>query len=45
VKGDYTPTRFKLNARVTVNLGGLPIPVNASTDATFLADACPLETH
>lgn len=43
VKGSYTPTQFKLDAKLTVNLGGLPIPVNASTDATFLSETCPTE--
>ena len=43
VKGTYSPTQFKLDARLTVNFGGLPIPVNASTDAKFLSETCPTD--
>ena len=43
VEGTYSPTQFKLNARLTVNLGGLPIPVSASTDARLISETCPDE--
>lgn len=45
VKGSYAPEQFKLDARLTVNFGGLPIPVNASTDAKFLSETCPAEAR
>ena len=45
VKGSYTPTTFKLGATLTINLGGLPIPINASTEAILVSEVCPADTH
>ncbi len=45
VNGTYAPTQFKLDARLTVTLGGLAIPVNASTTAIFLSETCPPEAR
>lgn len=41
VRGVYTPTTFKLDAELKVNVGGLGIPVRASTDAHRLSADCP----
>lgn len=43
VRGAYTPTSFKLNADLRIVIGGLPIPISASTDARRIADNCPDE--
>jgi len=41
VRGTYTQTRFKLDAELTINLAGLPIPVRASTVAQRISADCP----
>jgi hypothetical protein len=41
VKGNYTPTTFDLNAELRINVGGLPIPVTAHTQAHRVSSDCP----
>ena len=43
VRGTYTPTTFQLNAQLRIDLGGVPIPVRASTDARRISAECPAE--
>lgn len=43
VEGTYTPTSFELQAQLRVNIGGLGIPIRASTKARRIADDCPAE--
>ncbi|WP_165837251.1 DUF3617 domain-containing protein [Phenylobacterium hankyongense] len=42
-QGVFTSDSFHLDARVETQVGGVTIPVRASTDAKRLADACPAE--
>lgn len=39
--GAYTADTMHIDARITPQIGGLSIPVKASTDARRLGDACP----
>ena len=41
MQGTYTETSFSVNARVRLVIGGLGIPVSASTDAHRLSADCP----
>jgi hypothetical protein len=41
VSGVYTDTSFTMNGRLRIMIGGLPIPVSASTDAHRLSAECP----
>ena len=41
MQGVYSETSFSVNARVRLMIGGLPIPVNASTDAHRISAECP----
>lgn len=43
-QGDFTSDTLHLEARISPQIGGLTIPVRASTDAKRLADSCPTET-
>lgn len=43
VEGTYTPTSFELQAQLRVNVGGLGIPISASTKARRIADECPAD--
>lgn len=43
VNGTYAPSQFDLKAELVVSLGGLPIPVKASTKATRIGDTCPAD--
>ena len=45
IEGAYTPTSFTLDARMQLVIGGLGIPVTASTDAHRLGAECPLEAR
>ncbi len=40
-EGTFTSDTMHIDARISVPLGGLTVPVKASTDAHKLADACP----
>jgi hypothetical protein len=40
-EGAFTADTLHLDARITPQIGGLNIPVKASTDARRLSDACP----
>jgi Protein of unknown function (DUF3617) len=42
--GVFTAETMHIDARVSVSLGSLNVPVHASTDAKRLADTCPPET-
>ena len=42
--GSYTPTTFKMNAKVRTTVGGLPVNATAVTDAKRLSETCPTET-
>ncbi len=39
--GTYTATTLKMQVRIVPELGGLDIPVHASTDAHRIGDVCP----
>ena len=39
--GEYTPTTLKMVAYVTLKVGGLPLTVEATTDAHRIGDVCP----
>lgn len=41
VSGVYTETSFTMNGRIRIMIGGLPIPVSASTDAHRISAECP----
>jgi hypothetical protein len=41
VSGVYTETSFTMNGRIRIMIGGLPIPVSASTDAHRISADCP----
>jgi hypothetical protein len=41
VSGVYTDTSFTMNGRIRIMIGGLPIPVSASTDAHRISAECP----
>lgn len=41
VSGAYTDTSFTMNGRIRIVIGGLPIPVSASTDAHRISAECP----
>jgi hypothetical protein len=41
VSGVYTDTSFTMNGRLRIIIGGLPIPVSASTDAHRISADCP----
>ncbi len=41
IQGVYTPTSFTMNGRIRIIIGGLPIPVSASTDAHRISAECP----
>lgn len=41
VAGVYTDTSFTMNGRIRLIIGGLPIPVSASTDAHRISADCP----
>jgi hypothetical protein len=41
VSGVYSDTSFTMNGRMRIMIGGLPIPVSASTDAHRLSAECP----
>lgn len=43
VEGVYTDTSFDLNAEVRIMIGGVPIPIQASTKARRIAETCPSE--
>jgi len=43
VEGTYTPEAFDLKAQLRVNIGGLGIPINATTKARRIAAACPAD--
>ncbi len=43
VDGVYTATSFKFNGVLNVSIGGLTIPVTATTDAHRLSAECPVE--
>ncbi|HEX4710629.1 DUF3617 domain-containing protein, partial [Phenylobacterium sp.] len=43
-QGDFTSDTLHIEARISPQIGGLTIPVRASTDAKRLADSCPTET-
>ena len=43
-EGTFTADTLHLDAKNTPQIGGLTIPVRASTDAKRLADSCPAET-
>ena len=40
-EGTFTSDSLHLDARISPQIGGLSIPVRASTDAKRLGDACP----
>jgi len=40
-EGNFTSETMHIDARVSVSVGGLSVPVKASTDARRLADSCP----
>ncbi len=42
-QGTFSPETMHIDARVSVSLGGLTVPVRASTDAKRLADTCPAD--
>ena len=42
-EGVFTSDSLHLDARITPQIGGLSIPVKASTDAKRLGDACPAD--
>ena len=42
-QGTFTSDTLHLEAKIAPQLGGLTVNVRASTDATRLADACPVE--
>ena len=44
VTGVYTETSFTMNGRMRIMVGGLPIPVSASTDAHRISAECPMPT-
>ncbi|HUO23151.1 MAG TPA: DUF3617 family protein [Caulobacteraceae bacterium] len=41
IEGVYTPTSFTMNGRIRIVIGGLGIPVSASTDAHRISAECP----
>jgi len=43
-QGTFSRDAMHIDARVAAQLGGLTVPVRASTDAKRLADACPADT-
>ncbi|HEY0437212.1 MAG TPA: DUF3617 family protein [Phenylobacterium sp.] len=43
-EGTFTADTMHLEARISPQIGGLTVPVHASTDARRLGDACPAET-
>jgi len=42
-QGTFSNETMHIDAKVSVSLGGLSVPVRASTDARRLADTCPTE--
>ena len=40
-EGSYTPTSFKLTARIATEIAGIPIQGRASTEARRIGDTCP----
>jgi hypothetical protein len=42
LSGVYTDTSFTVNGRIRLMVGGLPIPVSASTEAHRLSAECPI---
>jgi uncharacterized protein DUF3617 len=42
--GTFTTETMHIDARVSLSLGGLSVPVHASTDAKRLSDTCPADT-
>ncbi|HEV7386924.1 MAG TPA: DUF3617 family protein [Phenylobacterium sp.] len=42
-QGTFSNDTMHIDARVSVSLGGLTVPVRASTDAKRLADTCPAD--
>jgi hypothetical protein len=43
VEGAYTPTSFNLKGHLQMIIGGLTVPVEASTDAHRISAACPAD--
>lgn len=43
--GNYSPTAFNLDAKVSGKLGGVPISATASTVAKRLGDVCPAKVE
>ena len=43
-EGTFSADSMHLDAHISPQLGGLTIPVHASTDAKRLGDSCPVET-
>jgi hypothetical protein len=41
--GAYTPTTFKMTAKVRTSVSGLPVSATAVTDARRLSETCPTE--
>jgi hypothetical protein len=43
-QGTFNSETMHIEARISVQLGGLSVPVHANTDAKRLAETCPAET-
>jgi hypothetical protein len=41
LEGVYTRTSFTMHGRIRILIGGLPIPITASTDAHRISAECP----
>lgn len=44
-EGNYTPTSFKITARIATELLGVPLSGKASTEARRIGDVCPVDAE